>query len=277
MRSLILLPFVCSATTALVTGATGRTGVLTYKALQEKGVTVRALVRNVTKAKELLGCTKCDAAEGIFVGDIPKPDTLTAAMAGVDSLVITVGPGVNCAHGPFGCKYLPGADPKAILYEGLQNQVVAFANATGVPNEGKRVVLMSSQMTTEPDNFLDKLGNGHVTFYTLLGEAFLLSAGIDFTIVKPCGLGDKAPGQRHLLVGHDDQGFNELLDHSVSRADVARVLAAAVAPRTREIAGGLRFDFCSSMLGAPQADLADVFRAAEYPWMVPAAPAAIVV
>ena len=41
------------------------------------------------------------------------------------------------------------------------SEVVAFANATGVPNEGKRVVLMSSGLTTMPDNFLDKLGNGH--------------------------------------------------------------------------------------------------------------------
>merc|ERR1712139_470705 len=58
-----------SAGTVLVTGATGHTGSLVYKGLLKAGVkNVRALTRTVEKAREVLGCTACDASDGIFVG-----------------------------------------------------------------------------------------------------------------------------------------------------------------------------------------------------------------
>merc|ERR1712238_104764 len=72
----------------LITGATGRLGSKLYFDLQEKMkkqqhqqqhhnhhpiVEVRALVRNLTKAKEVLQCTHCDASEGIYLGDVTDP------------------------------------------------------------------------------------------------------------------------------------------------------------------------------------------------------------
>jgi len=54
----------------VVTGATGRTGSLVYENLKKDPTfIVRALVRNATTARERLNCTKCDASDGIFVGD----------------------------------------------------------------------------------------------------------------------------------------------------------------------------------------------------------------
>lgn len=47
----------------LVTGATGRTGSLVYLRLKQLEIPVRALVRNASKAREMLGCTACDEAE----------------------------------------------------------------------------------------------------------------------------------------------------------------------------------------------------------------------
>ena len=47
----------------VVTGATGRTGMLTYLALRDAGVEVRALVRNASKARELLDCGPCGEDE----------------------------------------------------------------------------------------------------------------------------------------------------------------------------------------------------------------------
>jgi hypothetical protein len=47
----------------LVTGATGRTGSLLFLALQNAGIKTRAFVRNITKAKEVLGCQACDKSE----------------------------------------------------------------------------------------------------------------------------------------------------------------------------------------------------------------------
>lgn len=52
---------------------------------------VRGLVRNVTKAQELLPCGECGPEDGIFVGDVTDPDTLTAAFAGARRLVILTG------------------------------------------------------------------------------------------------------------------------------------------------------------------------------------------
>merc|ERR1719223_1225988 len=82
--------------TVLITGATGHTGSQVYLALKAQGISVRGLVRNVTKAKEYLKCGACGESEGIFVGDITKPETLTAAMTGTDTLVITTGPAYHC-------------------------------------------------------------------------------------------------------------------------------------------------------------------------------------
>ena len=128
--------------TVVVTGATGRSGVLTYKALQAKGLNVRAVVRNITKARLVLNCSACDASEGIFVGSQPRPfipdshllralsgdindaASLAPAMTGADALVSTVGCTEKCVI-PFDCHFLPGEAPKEILFDGLKNQVSA--------------------------------------------------------------------------------------------------------------------------------------------------------
>ena len=121
-----------SSPRVLVTGATGRTGSALYLQLKARrtarallrareseptpaarrrsspqGLTalsrrrqadsriaeVRALVRNVTKARELLGCKACDESEGVFVGDVTKPETLTAASTGIDTVAIAAAVG----------------------------------------------------------------------------------------------------------------------------------------------------------------------------------------
>lgn len=68
-------------------------------------------------------------------------------------------------------------------WQGSNNQVRA-AHAAGV----EHVLLVSSMGTTEPDSFLDKLGNGHALFYKLNGEVDLMASGIPYTVVKPGGL-----------------------------------------------------------------------------------------
>lgn len=248
--------------TVLVTGATGRSGVHAYAELKKLGLNVRALVRNATKARIVLGCTSCDPSEGIFFGDITKPETMTASMQDVDVLVVTVGPvAVDCKFGPFGCKYPPGDTPKEILFDGLKTQVGAFLNASGSALADRHVVLMSGGLTTKPDNFNDKIGNGMSSFYSLNGESFLMNAGVPFTIVKACGLSDAAGGKKKMAVGHDDE-LNAML--MIPRADVARVLAAAVA--FPQLAKGLRFDLCVSFFGKPTEYVAELFQEAMNEW-----------
>jgi len=250
-----------------VTGATGHTGSLVYLTLKQQNVTVRALVRNVTKAREYLGCNKCDETEGVYVGDVTKPETLVPAMAGATTVVITTGPAYHCLVPSIyvGCKYYPGADPETMSWEAVKNQVAAFANNTG--GEERHVVLVSNDLTTTPDNFLDKIDNGHGCFYALNGEAFTMSSGMPFTIVKPNGLGEGNPAQKEIVVAHDDQGWSPLdLNYEfIARSDVARLLAyAAMHP---EDTVGLRFDVTSKKEGgAPTKDVSAVFRDAMYEW-----------
>merc|ERR1739847_27162 len=87
------------------------------------------------------------------------------------------------------------------------------------------VVPISSMGTTDPDGFLEKLGNGHIGFYKLNLEAFLMSSGLEYTIVKPCGLVDGTLNNT-LVVGHDDE--LRLKPPTVARIDVARIVVAAL-------------------------------------------------
>jgi len=249
----------------LVTGATGKTGALVYGMLKELEKTgngkVRGFVRNVTKAREVLGCTKCDASEGIFVGDITDKDSLTAAMDGVTALAIASSSTPHCEDfkDPSTCSYPKGGYPVDVDFNGGKLQIEAFAMQNR--GAGGPVVLCSSMGTTEPDSFLDKLGNGHIGFFKLNEESFLMSSGVPYTIVKPCGLTDGPALQNELVVGHDDD--MQLKPPMVSRADVARVMVEALLKPSE--AAGLRFDLCSRT-GTPTKDLSTVFAAARYPW-----------
>lgn len=235
---------------ALVTGATGRTGSLVYTSLQQLGVPVRALVRNASKARELLHCSKCDESEGIYLGDVTNPDTLVAPMHGVINLVILTSS--FPLKLPNGSYFFPdGEFPKDIDWLGSINQVRAALHA-GV----KHVLLVSSMGTTEPDSFLDQLAHGHVMWYKLNGEAHLMASGLPFTIIKPGGLLNNEGGKSLLLAGHDDN----LPNPRVSRADLAAVLVAAIQhPRSSAF---LRFDLSSDDTQPATGDFEALFKKA---------------
>jgi len=251
-----------SSPTVLVTGATGKTGLLVYNMLKQKGVSVRGLVRNATKARDLLKCTKCDESEGIFVGDVTKKETLAQAMKGATALAIVTSAMPHCEDfkNPTTCSYPKGAFPKDVDFNGGKNQVEAFAEANN--DSPGNVVLCSSMGTTEANSFLDKLGNGMIGFFKLNEEAFIMSSGVPYTIVKPCGLSDDEAGKRKLTVGHDDDMHQK--PPMIPRADVARVMVEALLKP--EEAAGLRFDLCSSTSGTPTTDISSVFNDARYPW-----------
>jgi uncharacterized protein YbjT (DUF2867 family) len=65
---------------------------------------VRALVRNATKAKELLPCGDCGTEDGVFVGDVTDPSSLTAAFEGARRLVILTGASLSFPWPP--CVYV---------------------------------------------------------------------------------------------------------------------------------------------------------------------------
>lgn len=71
----------------LVTGATGKVGSAAVRELRDRGVPVRALVRDPNRARPLARL----GAE-LAVGDFAEPATLDGAMAGMHTLVL-IGPG----------------------------------------------------------------------------------------------------------------------------------------------------------------------------------------
>lgn len=257
--------------TVTITGATGHTGSMVYLALKEQNVTVRGLVRNATKAKSVLKCDKCDESEGIFVGDVSKPETLKAAMSGADSLVIATGPAFHCKIPSIyvGCHFYPGAEPKTMSWIAVKNQVSVFAAGKQPALSKRHVMLLSNDLTTVPDNFLDKIDNGQGCFWSLNGESFTMSSGVPFTIIKPNGLNDGEPAQKEIVVGHEDKGWKptDLNYEFIRRSDVARLLTYAVMNREKVL--GLRFDVTSkNLFGTPTKDVSTVFEAARYPWNV---------
>lgn len=270
IRAFILLlaaPTV-SCRTVLVTGATGRTGATAYKALQQMpGIEVRALTRSADKARERLGCNKCDETEGIFIGDITNPETLVAPMQAVQTVLCAIGtPDPKNVVQMFKHwilhKFPKGQAPKDIEFLGAKNQIAALAQASIGAFEDRHFVLLSTGGTTNPNNLFDKI-SAHDFFYHLNGEAALMQSGLPFTIVQPCGLQDGPAGTHQLVWGHDDVWHSKHANF-INREDVALVLAAAAAApnETR----GLRFDLCVSDTDAPSTDVHQLFKDAALPW-----------
>ena len=68
----------------LVTGATGQTGGELVRRLSARGVPVRALVRNATKAAALSALPHVEVVEG----DMMRPETLVPALRGVERAML---------------------------------------------------------------------------------------------------------------------------------------------------------------------------------------------
>jgi len=256
MQSILLLAvLLCAplvaARTVLVTGATGQTGLLAYKQLkQDPNVTVRAFVRDAVTAKAKLGCDKCDESEGVFVGDITKKETLTAAMANVDALLIAVG---------------SVSDAYEVFVVGTRNQIEAFATAPGPALHEKQIVKVSTMDTTK---WVGRILSPF--FYHGVSDQDISVSGIPFTIVQPCGLGDAttAANTDKLLVSRDDLPFQDGNSTSIYRADVAQVIAyAATHPKETS---GLKFDLCADSKQKPEGPVEQVmqgvFQKALLPW-----------
>lgn len=106
----------------LVAGGTGNLGLELVPYLSARGNGVRVLTRDPDRARQRLG-----GAPELFIGDARSPQTLEAALDGVDAVVSAItgfGPG--------------GAGPKAVDYEGNLNLIRA-AEAAGI----QRFVMVS--------------------------------------------------------------------------------------------------------------------------------------
>lgn len=185
---------------AFVAGATGETGRRIVQELIKRNIPVRALVRDLEKARAILP----EAAE-LVVGDVLQP--LGDAIG--DSTVLL------CATGAK-----PGFDPTApykVDYEGTKN-LVDTAKAKGI----EHFVLVSSIGASQLFHPLN-------LFWLILvwkkqAEEYLQKSGLSYTIVRPGGLKNEDNSDPIVMVAADTLS----LSGSIPRTKVAQVCVEAL-------------------------------------------------
>ncbi|MBD2563571.1 NAD(P)H-binding protein [Nostoc sp. UIC 10607] len=186
---------------AFVAGATGETGRRIVQELIARNIPVRALVRNIEKARGILS----PEAE-LVVGDVLQPESLNAALG--DSTVLLVATGAKPSFDPTG--------PYKVDFEGTKNLVDA-AKAKGI----EHFVLVSSLCTSQLFHPLN-------LFWLILvwkkqAEEYIQKSGLTYTIVRPGGLKNEDNSDAIVM-----QSADTLFDGSIPRQKVAQVAVEAL-------------------------------------------------
>jgi len=202
--------------TVLVAGATGRTGRRIVAQLLDRGYLVRAFVRDEVSARERLG-GDVDYA----VGDVREPETVAAAVAGVDAVISAIGSSGRAQD--------PSNSPEAVDYGGVRNLVDAAAAA-----EVSRFVLVSSMGATIEDHPLNQMFD-NVLRWKFKGEEHLRASGISYTILRAGGLTEDAGGKLGVKVLAEDVGEGFIPRADVATACIEALQHAAAANKTFSI------------------------------------------
>jgi len=127
-----------TALTVLVVGATGSIGRHVVTEAAATGHLVRALVRNPDKASLL------PAGTDVVFGDVTRPDTLPAAVDGIDAVVLTLG---TDGLGKDGAR--------TVDYEGVRNVLDAIGDRT------VRIALMTAIGVTDRAGHYNQTTHAH--------------------------------------------------------------------------------------------------------------------
>jgi uncharacterized protein YbjT (DUF2867 family) len=192
---------------AFVAGATGETGRRIVGELVSKGIPVRALVRNLAIAREIL-----PAEVELIEGDVL--DRVSIATAIGDSTVVLCATGAKPSLDPTG--------PYQVDYEGTKN-LVDVAKSQGV----EQFVFVSSLCVSR---FFHPLN----LFWLILwwkqqAEQYLKSSGLNYTIVRPGGLKNEDNNNPVVMSKADT-----LFEGSIPRQKVAQVCVESLySPQSR--------------------------------------------
>lgn len=208
----------------LVTGASGRTGRLAMEKLVARpefhavGM-VRALEKGVEAGF---------AEESLVVGDVGDREGLTKIMDGVKSLIILTSAVPYAVPGEEGkppqFSFPEDGFPETIDYEGGVNQIEA-AKKAGV----EHIVLVGSMGSTDDNNPLNRVGpNGNILRWKRKAEQYLISSGINYTVINPGGLLNEAGGERELVISNNDLLYKVFETPSIPRSDVAELTVQAI-------------------------------------------------
>ncbi len=186
---------------AFVAGATGQTGRRIVQELVKRQIPVRALVRDLDKAREIL-----PSETQLVVGDVLKAESLTTALG--DSTVLVCATGASPTFDPTA--------PYKVDYEGTKNLVDA-AKAKGI----EHFVFVSSLCVSQLFHPLN-------LFWLILvwkkqAEEYIQKSGLTYTIVRPGGLKNEDNSDRVVMSAADT-----LFDGSIPRQKVAQVCIEAL-------------------------------------------------
>jgi uncharacterized protein YbjT (DUF2867 family) len=187
---------------AFVAGATGETGRRIVQELIARNIPVRALVRDLEKARSLFPTNNVELVQG----DVLKPESLSAALG--DSTVLLCATGAKPSFDPTG--------PYKVDYEGTKN-LVDTAKTKGI----EHFVLVSSLCTSQLFHPLN-------LFWLILvwkkqAEEYIQKSGLTYTIVRPGGLKNDDNSNKIVM-----QSADTLFDGSIPRQKVAQVCVEAL-------------------------------------------------
>ena len=195
----------------LIIGGTRGTGALIAQLLVSRGTAVRVLARHPTRAAQRL-----DRSIEIVPGDMTKPATLPACVAGVRAVILTAG-------------YRSGrparrATIKAIEYDGVLNVIDA---ALAAHLTGRFLYMTASSVGSRSlaAVFLN-LYKGNTLVWRQRVEERMRASGLDYTIIRAGVLLNRPGGQHDMRVTQDALPLS--IRHRIARSDVADVFVAAL-------------------------------------------------
>jgi uncharacterized protein YbjT (DUF2867 family) len=184
-----------------VAGATGATGQRIIQVLCDRQIAVRALVRDLEKARLTL-----PANVELVQGDVSSADALAIALGDCDAIICATG--AKPSFDPTG--------PYQVDYLGTKNLVNA-AKSRGV----EKFVIVSSLCVSKLFHPLNLFWL--VLYWKQQGEDYLKNSGLTYTIVRPGGLkNDQMAGP--LVMSKADT----LFEGSIPRQQVAEVCVEAL-------------------------------------------------
>jgi uncharacterized protein YbjT (DUF2867 family) len=190
--------------TVLVVGATGSIGCHVVDVALEEGYAVRALVRDRTKAR------KFPAEVQVTVGDVTRPETLPAAVDGVDAVVFTLG---SDGAGKVGAENID--------YGGVRNVLAALGSRQ------VRVALMTSIGVTNRTGSYNRSTEAHD--WKRRSERLVRASGLPYTIVRPGWFDyNKADEHRLIFLQGDTRQAGNSSDGVIARRQIAEVLVSSL-------------------------------------------------
>lgn len=187
---------------AFVAGATGETGQRIVRTLVQRGIPVKAFVRDAVKARSLL-----PIEVEIAQGDLGDRESLRLAIA--DCTVLLSATGARPSLDPTG--------PYTVDFQGTKN-LVDMAKEKGI----EHFVMVSSLCVSQLFHPLNLFWL--VLWWKKQAEAYLQQSGLTYTIVRPGGLKNDDADDRPLVM----TGADALNEGNIPRLKVAQVCVEAL-------------------------------------------------